>query len=723
MTFLKSALELADLGFHIFPLMPGMKTPAVKNYSTLATKDKTQIKKWWTNNKNYNIGIATSHYNCSQALVVVDVDDKKGKQGSDELLKLELSGHDFPQTFIQSTPSGGVHLIYKNEKPVKQGESVLASGLDIRSRGGYIVGPGSVIGDKKYEALGKAREIADCPGWIVESCSTPAQEPKEVPPNLDPERAARRAKHYLENEAPIAIEGQNGDATTYKVASRLKDYGVDRIHAVSLMQEYWNDRCQPPWQFDELQIKIDNAYAYGQLPVGQLSPEADFKPILTTEDENNFLENLNQKYAIIFGDGNHTILNETIDEKGRPRRVFMSEVSFKRKFSPKTIQQGKGKPKTWAEMWLDWSKRRTYRGLCFKPEIEPKNNYYNLWRGFTVKPVPYAAASADAKKGLDRFLEHAKQNVCGNDDELFNWLMGYFAHMIQKPYERPLVSLVFQGSKGVGKNALLDRIGFLLGSNHYLVAHDSRYLTSNFNGHLDSCLFFVLDEAFWSGDKKAEGKLKGLTTAPEILIERKGREPYMVDNLARLAIIGNENWLVPASFDERRYAVFKVGEGKKQDRTYFKIMRECIEQKGGAEVLLHYLQTFDLSNVDVNAAPQTQGLLEQKIESLNLVEEFWLTCLQEGHIVNAPFRLEFGERLQRSILRDAYENFCRKKNSKSRIESAVSFGRKLCKMCPDINRNTKIEIDGQWQNAYPLPTLDEARQAMEKYIGQEMKWN
>ncbi|MCU9931097.1 hypothetical protein OFL77_27585, partial [Escherichia coli] len=81
------------------------------------------------------------------------------------------------------------------------------------------------------------------------------------------------------------------------------------------------------------------------------------------------------------------------------------------------------------------------------------------------------------------------------------------------------------------------------------------------------------------------------------------------DNITRVAIIGNEDWLVPASFDERRYAVFSVGDGRRQDRDFFHNMRVGMEE-GGYAYLLKFLMDFDLSAIDVNEAPQTQGLID-----------------------------------------------------------------------------------------------------------------
>src|SRR4051812_10014450 len=60
-------------------------------------------------------------------------------------------------------------------------------------------------------------------------------------------------------------------------------------------------------------------------------------------------------------------------------------------------------------------------------------------------------------------------------------------------------------------------------------------LTGRFNAHLrDACLLFA-DEAYWPGDKGAEGSLKRLITEPELFIEGKGRDGVMVEN--RLHVI------------------------------------------------------------------------------------------------------------------------------------------------------------------------------------------
>ena len=48
----------------------------------------------------------------------------------------------------------------------------------------------------------------------------------------------------------------------------LRDLGVSEESACRLLADHWNDRCVPPWQPDELAVKVSNAYAYGQNEAG-----------------------------------------------------------------------------------------------------------------------------------------------------------------------------------------------------------------------------------------------------------------------------------------------------------------------------------------------------------------------------------------------------------------------------------------------------------------------
>lgn len=349
-----------------------------------------------------------------------------------------------------------------------------------------------------------------------------------------------------------------------------------------------------------------------------------------------------------------------------------------------------------------------------------KKVFYNLWRGFAVDPVaPDEAVPPAWRRAVEIWCEHVEQNICGGDKALTRWLIGYFAHMIQRPQDKVLTALVFRGGKGVGKNAAVERVGALLGG-HFLVASNRRYLISPFNSHLEKLILFVLDEAAWPGDKQAEGILKDLITGSQHLIEHKGEKPYPVTNLTRVVIMGNESWLAPMSHDERRFAAFNVGDGRKQDREFFKTMREDMEA-GGYRVFLRYLLDYDLTGLDFNEAPITAELRNQKEESLDVLYQWWLDCLLEGQIVGSDFGAAWPQEIETERFRSAFRRYSKDRNIRSRFPDSRAIGRLLKHCVPGMVKHRARREDGM-PYLYRLPELDEARASWEKFIGHPVEW-
>ena len=109
---MERALLYIDQGWAVFPLVPNSKKPLTKNGFKDATKSAYMVKKWWTEHPNANIGIATGEVS---SIVVVDVDVKNGAKGRESLQSLK----DVSPTLIAKTPSGGWHLYYYHDGPLK----------------------------------------------------------------------------------------------------------------------------------------------------------------------------------------------------------------------------------------------------------------------------------------------------------------------------------------------------------------------------------------------------------------------------------------------------------------------------------------------------------------------------------------------------------------------------------------------------------------------------
>lgn len=724
------ALALAGQGFHVFPLVPGSKLPLIDEYPTRATRDPDQIRRWWTCPitglvHDYNVAISTTRFQDDAALLVVDVDNKGAKHGDDQIEALKSEGLVLPPTRETRTPTGGRHLFYRVPTPLRQGANVLGPGVDTRSFGGYVVGVGSSVDAGDY-VTGNPHEVVDAPAWLTAKIGSRREDPGPsgaTAPSVavDPARAERRAIDYLRG-LPVAADGERNDKA-FKAVAAIKDFGVTETRARDLMQEHW--KASPPLDFPEIKHVVRSAYRYGRSAPGVAAPEVQFAAATNAGDPaalapdpgRHPFEKLNDEFAYILIGGDYAVLWETKDESGNDTVRYLAPGAFTRKFPGQTFQVGK-KQIPIANAWLDWPKRRSFDGLCFVPGGKAPPKFYNLWRGFTIQPWPKGMPPDDNhRQALDAFLDHTRRNVCGNDEQLTRWLLGFFAHLVQKPGEKPLVALVFRGSKGVGKNALVERVGYLLGV-HFNVVANQRYLTGQFNSHLEHALFIVFDEAFWSGDKKAEGQLKDLITGSHHFIERKGYEPYKAANRTRVAILGNEDWIAPASHDERRYAVFDVGEGRKQDRAFFQKMREGME-RGGYRLLLRYLLDFDLTGIDLNEAPATQGLLDQKHASLGIVEEWWLESLRDGYVAGSDFD-GWPTRADTDRMRQALSRYAQRRAIRSRLPGDVAVGKALAR-CAGLGRK-RARHDGELGYSYTIPPLAEARAAWERYIGHRVEW-
>lgn len=280
----KLAAGLASAGFRVFPLAPNTKMPAFKgqDWRKLATKDPERVRRFYSEALSdapldFNIGIATG-----DGLVVIDVDNKDGKQGSAALERWELRHGDLPETFTVGTASGGEHLYFRLSPGVYVPNSVgkLGEGLDVRGDGGYVVGPWSGIDGRLYEVR-KSLPIAAAPANLVKLVSAPRPAERTTAPAIDldlPEAIAAATK-WLQRHAELAVEGAGGDTTTIKVANRVLDHGLSIDAALDLMLDHWNERCAPPWDPDELRRKVENAERYRQSPVGASSPELEFDDV------------------------------------------------------------------------------------------------------------------------------------------------------------------------------------------------------------------------------------------------------------------------------------------------------------------------------------------------------------------------------------------------------------------------------------------------------------
>lgn len=261
---LDEALALASAGVPVFACVPDGKTPAVDGGFHAATDDLEQVRAWWTENPDYNIGVPTG---AASGHDVLDVDPG----GQEALEALEKEHGDIGDTRVVKTPRDGLHIYmkYDAEKPLRNSASKLGPHLDIRGEGGYVLVPPSRVNGRLYTTI-LDKDIAARPEWITQKLAAAGSiERREAPTGveLDTDANVTRAVVYLkmdraENGAPV--EGQGSDDRAYRIAAKVRGLGISQAKSAELMKGHWS----PDFDLDWLEAKTANVGSYAQNEAG-----------------------------------------------------------------------------------------------------------------------------------------------------------------------------------------------------------------------------------------------------------------------------------------------------------------------------------------------------------------------------------------------------------------------------------------------------------------------
>ena len=693
------ALQYSGRGWRVFPChttasgvcscgraceSPG-KHPRIKAWQKDATTDQAQISKWWNKWPDANIGIATGG-----GIVVTDLD---GPAEIAKLAAIAAPHGGLPETLVAQT-ARGFHIYMAGD----WGTTKKVDGLLVRGTGGYVIAPPSLHASGVHYKWAKELPIAPIPSWFEQwlqaadnkgvtsniSSTLLNQKPAYLKSNTQVKQSSitKRASAGLEGapqtpgemkrltSALAAIPASCARDPWLHVGFALHSLHWERSDGSDIGFDLWNEwsaSCPDKYSLHDVETRWKSFGKEGRSGVtlgtlyhlaeqhgwtGLLPQEAPVAPYLNGHtngatllptafappSNDSPLIFLNEKYACIGDVGGKCMVMGWVPSKADPIvqiPSFQTFKSFAERFGHRYVLVDKetkdgGKEEESKQLgayWLKWKNRRSYEGIDMEPdapEVLP-NGCLNLWRGFAVKPA------AGAWPLMQR---HIAEVLADSDPAALDYIMKWSAWAVQHPGARAEAALVFRGSKGSGKGTFAHALRRMFGA-HGLHVANSKHLVGAFNAHLRNALLLYADEAFWAGDKQGESTLKALITEATLTIEQKGVDAMQWHNRIHLIMTANAEWVVPASHDERRYAVFNVSEKYMGNEQYFRELYREIES-GGLEAMLHDLKRVDLGKWHPRQIIKTQALAEQKMQSMIPLQEWYESLLQEGHIPAAP---------------------------------------------------------------------------------------
>ena len=768
------ALMLAARGLCVFPCAASKK-PAIPEAKggrgcLDATADPDQVRALFMRAPNAAlVGVACGP---ASGLDILDIDPRHGGEDWERQNRDRL-----PETLVHATPSGGRHHVFRHHPGVRNRQGVPASGIDVRGAGGYAIWPPCA----GYEVVHDV-EPTEWPEWLLQEVIRTEPPPRPVAPVAPADISDARLNGLLRTllaRLSDATEGQKHE-TLLRIARTIGGYahlfGMGDDQLVSLMLgalpstvEDWrgaqktardgllHGRASPldledrSMQSAQTTKRTNGASPPAQNPRAHDVPPEQRAPGQRIDDTSidvlteiamlgpdltlgKLIAIFNRKYAVANEAGKAVVIwpvRDSLLQRDHHERASFADFAkfYQNHMFSLVVKDSSGNEKTitksYADWWLNHSSRRQYLGgVVFDPAGRTPDDTLNLWRGWAVTPTP---------GDWSLMRNHIRHIICGNRDDIYDYMLRWLAHMVQKPHLPAETAIVLRGLKGTGKGMLGKWLLRLCGQ-HGLHIVNAGHLTGRFSGHLRDAVLVFADEAFFAGDRQHEGVLKAIITETTLLIEAKYRTPVMAPNMLHLLMASNATWVIPASHDERRYLMLDVAPDRKGDAAYFQKLDQQMEQ-GGLAAMLHDLLVLELGDFHPRIVPATAELSEQKIHSLDTLHRWWIAVLDRGFVWRSRYGhqdfLAWHDFVSTELLNQSYRQWCAD-NRVTYPEHREALGTFLAKFYParrprgaypiyeaeSVDRDTPEPVVRQVRpHGYALGDLDTARRTFRDTLG------
>ncbi len=339
------------------------------------------------------------------------------------------------------------------------------------------------------------------------------------------------------------------------------------------------------------------------------------------------------------------------------------------------------------QIWVDYRYKECYQlEDCVPFDVKDTTPKY-VFNTFTGLAISRDDAMIHSKGNADILTNFIKNVWCSNDDKLYNYVISWMAHLIQRPWIKMKTNLVLSSVEGCGKGSIVQILGKILGEKSFIQPSSPDEIFGNFNSLLENKLLCFLDEMVWGGDKKKAGQLKGLLTESKLSINAKFLPARRVSNKMNFIIASNEDCIVPAGTNARRYTILSI----KNDMLDYTAEQKKEIYEFCPYTFANFLYNYDITDFNPNIHFNTEGLKQQKIMSMEPVHRWFMETIE-----NNEDCIQFDEYTYKVGVADRY-----KESSKDKYTSTPKFYLSIKKFLPDI-------LDNQKQLYQIVPTKDGA---------------
>ena len=296
-------------------------------------------------------------------------------------------------------------------------------------------------------------------------------------------------------------------------------------------------------------------------------------------------------------------------------------------------EDGKMVKRSFFNTWSKDKEKIKYDRLDFIPNENFDNErIFNTFNGFKVNTWENKIDDKfNPEEALNSFKDHVNLLV-GKEQDAYNYLINYIAHLFQKPDKRPDVALLFKSEQGVGKDTFIDILSSILGDEYLFRTADIEKVLGQFNDKVANKLIIQLNELAGVDGFGYKEKLKNIITADKINMNPKGKTPFDLKSFIRIIIFTNNFTPIDIPHDDRRYIVFK--SSPKREKSYYNNIRDWMKCKNCLKHIYNYFMNIDISNFTPDERPLTDAYKEIQSNNISPVYSFLYDLFRDDEYKN-----------------------------------------------------------------------------------------
>jgi hypothetical protein len=279
-------------------------------------------------------------------------------------------------------------------------------------------------------------------------------------------------------------------------------------------------------------------------------------------------------------------------------------------------------PELFLTKWLKDPKRRMVSELVYKKPEDCEPHEASLFSGFA-----YQQMQGEDPTAVALFMDILRA-CCGDDEDVTDYVLRYFAHCIQQPFEVAGTAIIFSSHiHGTGKDTLVNTMRRIIGRHSQWYGDEVQFFDSHDTGK-EGAILIHLEEACARANKSKASRLKSMITGEVQTMNPKGVRAYTVPNVARIVMTTNEADPVKLEDSDRRYLIVNPSSRlHAKGLSWWASIQEQLKSPAFLHTVGKMLEAINLSGWNTRMLPMTK-VKEDLLEFSKPNEQLFLEALQ-----------------------------------------------------------------------------------------------